>query len=428
MSPHYMTATTLALLIVIALFLLWKLDFVATILTLKSLKPELPEEFTGVWDSEKYAKSQAYERAGAKLGIISSVISLTILLLFWFSGGFQFFDQWARSLVENPEHPLRSQILVGLLFSGTLFLLNTLLSIPLDVYHTFVHEEKFGFNKTTPATFISDQLKGLLLAAILGLPFLALLLWIFNTVPNAWLYAWLATTALSLLMSYLAPTYIMPLFNKFTPMEDGELKSAIEAMATKCDFPLTGLYIIDGSKRSSKANAFFTGFGKNKKIALYDTLVENQSTDELVGVLAHEIGHFKCKHIIQRMVLSVVQSALIFFLLGLVISPDSSFAQTLFTAFRVEQVSVHVGFLIFFILFKPASRLISIGMSMLSRKHEFEADHYAATAQETPVHLSSALKKLSSDNLSNLTPHPLEVFLHHSHPPVLQRLQALNKG
>ena len=211
-------------------------------------------------------------------------------------------------------------------------------------------------------------------------------------------------------------------------MEDGELKSAIEAMAIKCDFPLTGLYIIDGSKRSSKANAFFTGFGKNKKIALYDTLVENQSTDELVGVLAHEIGHFKCKHIIQRMVLSVVQSALIFFLLGLVISPDSSFAQTLFTAFRVEQVSVHVGFLIFFILFKPASRLISIGMSMLSRKHEFEADHYAATAQETPVHLSSALKKLSSDNLSNLTPHALEVFLHHSHPPVLQRLQALNKG
>lgn len=422
-----MTPSTLALLIVIALFLLWKLDFVATLLTLKNLKPELPEEFADVWDEEKYAQSQAYERAGSKFSIISSIIGLSVLLAFWFAGGFNALDLWARSLAENPDHPLRSQILIGLLFTGALFLLNTLLSLPLDVYHTFVHEEKFGFNKTTPATFIGDQGKGLALAAILGIPFLALLLWLFNTVANAWFYAWLATTALSLLLTYLAPTYIMPLFNKFTPMEDGELKTAIEAMSAKCDFPLTGLYIIDGSKRSSKANAFFTGFGKNKKIALYDTLIANQTTEELVGVLAHEIGHFKRKHIIQRMVLSVVQSALIFFLLGLVTSPDSSFARTLFAAFQVDQVSIHVGFVIFFILFKPVSRLIAIGMSLLSRKHEFEADHYAATAQETPAHLSSALKKLSGDNLSNLTPHPMEVFLHHSHPPVLQRLQALSR-
>lgn len=422
-----MTPDTLALLIVIALFLLWKLDFVATLLTLKNLKPELPEEFADVWDEEKYAKSQAYERAGSKFSIISSIIGLTVLLAFWFAGGFNALDQWARSLAENPDHPLRSQILIGLLFTGALFLLNTLLSLPLDIYHTFVHEEKFGFNKTTPATFIGDQVKGLALAAILGIPFLALLLWLFNTVENAWLYAWLATTALSLLLTYLAPTYIMPLFNKFTPMENGELKTAIEAMSAKCNFPLTGLYIIDGSKRSSKANAFFTGFGKNKKIALYDTLIANQTTEELVGVLAHEIGHFKRKHIIQRMILSVVQSALIFFLLGLVTSPDSNFARTLFAAFKVDQVSIHVGFVIFFILFKPVSRLISIGMSLLSRKHEFEADHYAASAQETPAHLSSALKKLSGDNLSNLTPHPMEVFLHHSHPPVLQRLQALSR-
>ena len=423
-----MTATTLAILIVIALFLIWKLDFIATILTLKNLKPELPKEFEGVWDEEKYAKSQAYERAGSKLSIVSSIISLCILLAFWFAGGFNVLDQWARSIAGDSAHPLRSEILVGLLFIGAIFLLNTLVSLPLDIYHTFVHEEKFGFNKTTPATFISDQVKGLALAAILGTPFLALLLWLFNTVENAWIYAWLATTALSLLLTYLAPTYIMPLFNKFTPMEEGELKTAIEAMAAKCDFPLTELYIIDGSKRSSKANAFFTGFGKNKKIALYDTLVANQTTEELVGVLAHEIGHFKRKHIIQRMVLSVVQSALIFFLLGLVTSPDSPFARTLFTAFKVDQISIHVGFVIFFILFKPVSRLISIGMSMLSRKHEFEADDYAAKAQETPAHLSSALKKLSGDNLSNLTPHPLEVFLHHSHPPVLQRLQAMNSG
>ena len=415
-----MTSTSLALLIVIALFLLWKLDFVATLLTLKNLKPELPSEFADVWDQEKYAKSQAYERDGAKSGIVSSIVSLTVLLAFWFSGGFGWLDEWVRSFGAG-------EILTGIYYIAFLFLATTLLSLPFDIHHTFVHEEKYGFNKTTPAVFAADQLKGLVLGALLGIPLIALILWLFTTLPNAWVYAWLAVTALSLLLTFLAPSLILPLFNKFTPMEDGELKTAIEEMAKKCDFPLVGLFVIDGSKRSTKSNAYFTGFGKFKKIALYDTLIESQSTDELVGVLAHEIGHFKKKHIIQRIVLSIVQTALIFFLLGLVTSPDSPFARTLFTAFRVEQISLYVGLVIFFILFKPVSRLISIGLSMLSRKHEFEADHYAATVQETPEHLSMALKKLSRNNLSNLTPHPLEVFLHHSHPPVLQRLEALNK-
>lgn len=416
-----MTPNLLALLLVISLFLLWKLDFVATLLTLKNLKPELPLEFRDVWDEEKYAKSQDYERAGAKMGIISSIISLTVLLAFWFAGGFEWFDDWARGFGQGP-------IVTGLIYIGVLFILNFLVSLPFDIYHTFVHEEKFGFNQTTPATFIGDQVKSLLLAAILGIPFLALILWLFVAVPHAWIYAWIATTALSLLMSYLAPSLILPLFNKFTPMEDGELKTAIHAMAEKCDFPLTGLFVIDGSKRSTKANAYFTGFGKTKKIALYDTLIADQSTEELVGVLAHEIGHFKKKHIIQRMGLSILQTAFIFFLLGIVTTPNSGFAETLAAAFQVDQVSVHVGLVIFLILFKPVSRLIAIGMSMLSRKHEFEADHYAATVQETPNHLVSALKKLSAGNLSNLTPHPMEVFLHHSHPPVLQRIETLKAG
>ncbi len=420
LSSLIMTATTLAMLIVIALFLLWKLDFVATLLTLKNLRPELPTEFADVWDQEKYAKSQAYERDGAKFGIISSIVSLAILLAFWFAGGFGWLDSWVRSFGFG-------EIVTGLFYMGSLFLASTLLSLPFDIYHTFVHEEKYGFNKTTPATFAGDQIKSLILGALLGIPLIALILWLFQTVPNAWIYAWAAVTVLSLLLTFLAPSLILPLFNKFTPMEDGELKSAIEAMAKKCDFPLVGLFVIDGSKRSTKSNAFFTGFGKLKKIALYDTLIESQSTEELVGVLAHEIGHFKKKHIIQRIVLSVVQTALIFFLLGLVTSPDSAFAQILFEAFRVEQISIYVGLVIFFILFKPFSRLISIGLSMLSRKHEFEADDYAKTVQGTPEHLSMALKKLSRNNLSNLTPHPLEVFLHHSHPPVLQRLAALNR-
>lgn len=416
-----MTPTTLALLIVIALFLLWKLDFIATLLTLRNLQPALPKEFADVWDEEKYAKSLAYERAGSQFSIVSSITSLMALLAFWFAGGFGAIDEWVRSFELG-------NISTGVLYLGVVFIASTLLSLPFDVYHTFVLEEKFGFNKTTPGTFVSDQIKGLVLAALLGIPLIALILWLFNSVPNAWVYAWLATTAFSLLIQFLAPTFILPLFNKFTPMEDGELKLAIEAMAAKCDFPLAGLFVIDGSKRSTKSNAYFTGFGKTKKIALYDTLIESQSTDELVGVLAHEIGHFKKKHIIQRIVLSVIQMALVFFLLGVVTSPDSSFARTLFEAFKVEQISVYVGLVIFFILFKPVSRLISIGMSLLSRKHEFEADHYAATVQGTPIHLAMALKKLSRNNLSNLTPHPLEVFLHHSHPPVLQRIEALEKS
>ena len=379
-----MTPSTLAALIVIALFLLWKLDFIATLLTLKNLKPELPKEFSDVWNQEKYTKSQAYERDGAKSGIISSIVSLAVLLVFWFGGGFGWLDHWVRSFGFG-------EIITGIFYVGFLFLASTLISLPFDIHHTFVHEEKFGFNKTTPATFAGDQIKNLILAAVLGIPLIALLLWLFQEVPNAWFYAWIAVTTLSLLLTFLAPSLILPLFNKFTPMEEGELKTAIEEMAKKCDFPLVGLFVIDGSKRSTKSNAYFTGFGKFKKIALYDTLIESQSTEELVGVLAHEIGHFKKKHIIQRIVLSIIQTALIFFLLGLVTSPDSAFAKTLFAAFQVEQISFYVGLVIFFILFKPVSRLISIGLSMLSRKHEFEADHYARTVQGTPEHLSICL-------------------------------------
>lgn len=414
------SATILAVFIVIALFILWKLDFLATLLTLKNLQPDLPSEFADVWDQEKYTKSQAYERAGARFGIISSTVNLFALLAFWFAGGFEAVDSWLRGFEFNS-------VVTGLFFMSVVFLLSSLLSLPFDIYNTFVIEERFGFNKTTPATFVMDQVKGLLLGAILGLPVLALIFWIFENVDNAWFYAWLITAVLSLLLTFLAPSLIMPLFNKFTPMPEGELKDAIEEMSRQCDFPLAGLYVIDGSKRSAKANAFFTGFGKLKKIALYDTLIEGQSTEELVGILAHEIGHFKKKHIIQRIGLSFIQTAFIFFLIGIVTNPESTFAKNLFEAFHIEKVSIYAGFVLFFILFKPVSRIISILMSMLSRKHEFEADHYAATVQGSPAHLSSALKKLSKNNLSNLTPHPLEVFLHHSHPPIMQRLEALDK-
>ena len=408
---------TLAIALVVILFFLWKLDFIATILTLKNLKPDLPEEFRGIWDDAKYAEAQKYEKAQAQFGILSSIAGLTALLVFWFMGGFGWLDGFSRGFDQGP-------IVTGLIFVAGMYALSWLFSLPFDLYHTFVLEEKFGFNKTTPATFITDQVKSLFITALLGIPFIALLLWIFQSVENAWIWAWISVTVISLALTYLAPSLILPLFNKFEPLEDGELNDEIQAMAKKCEFPLTEISVMDGSKRSAKANAFFTGMGKRKKIALYDTLVEKQTVPELVAVLAHEIGHFKCKHIVQRLVLSVVQMAVIFFLLGMATDAENEFGRQLFAAFGV-QPSHAAGLVLFMLVFKPVSRVISILMNMLSRKHEFEADAYAAEKQGTPENLVSALKKLSAENLSNLTPHPFEVFLDHSHPPVLTRIKAL---
>ncbi len=376
----------IAIFILLALFALWNLDFISSLLNLKALDPQLPDEFKGVYDEDKYAKSQQYTRVSARYGIITSTYSLTVLLVFWFVGGFGLLDEWLRSFGW-------SETITGLVFIGSLLIGNSLLSLPFQVYDTFVIEERFGFNKTTPKTFIIDQLKGLLLAVILGAPLLALIIWIFATVENAWLWAWLSFTGFQLLMTYLAPSVILPLFNKFEPMEDGELKSSIQEMAKKCDFPLTEIHVMDGSKRSTKSNAFFTGFGKHKKIALFDTLIENHSNDELLAVLAHEVGHFKKKHIIQRIVFSIIQTAVIFFLLGMVTNKESGFARSLFDAFGVTEISTYAGLVFFLLLFSPVSRLLSIVGNAISRKHEFEADAYAAEIQTTPAHLITGLKE-----------------------------------
>ncbi len=407
-----------ALFILIALLALWKLDFIATLLNLKALTPNLPSEFDGIYDEEKYAKSQEYTRVSARYGIITSLFSLTVLLAFWFGGGFGALDSWLRSMNWG-------ETVTGLAFIGLFMIGNGILSLPFQIYDTFVIEERFGFNKTTPKTFITDQIKGIFLGVLIGAPLLAMVLWIFGSVSHAWLWAWLVFTGFQLLMTYLAPTFILPLFNKFEPMQDSELKDRIQQMSVKCDFPLTEIYVMDGSKRSTKSNAFFTGFGKRKKIALFDTLIENHSTDELLGVLAHEVGHFKKKHIIQRMVFSFIQTAAIFFLLGLVTDKESSFAKQLFDAFGVEEISTYAGLVFFMLLFSPVSRILSVIGNISSRKHEYEADAYAVMIQETPDHLITALKKLAADNLANLTPHPFPVFLDYSHPPMLKRINAM---
>jgi STE24 endopeptidase len=411
----------LAALILISLFVLWNLEFIATLLNLKVFPATPPPELAGLMDQEKLDKARAYLSANSRFDILRASVSLAILLAFWWLGGFPFLDSLARSLSENV-------ILVGLIFLGTLFLAQNLISLPFDWYETFVIEEKFGFNKSTPATFVADHLKGLALAALLGLPLVAGILWIFQEVPNAWLWAWAFVTAFQLILTYLAPSLILPLFNKFTPMPDGELKDGIHALGVKCGFPLEGVFVIDGSKRSTKANAYFTGFGKHKKIALFDTLTEKSTQPELLAILAHEIGHFRLGHIRQRLAVGILQMALIFFLIGLATNPDGTFARLLHDAFFVPEISLHAGLVFFTLLLEPASKLLSILANAWSRKHEFEADAYAAGSTGTPEALASALRKLSSDHLSHPAPHKLRVILDYSHPPLLQRLQALTQG
>ena len=390
------------------------LDFVSRKMNLGSLKPELPTAFADVFDKAAYAKSQDYTREQTRFGLFDDTVMLLVFLAFWWLGGFGWLDMIVRGFAEN-------EIIAGLLFVGALYIGSMLISIPFSLYGTFVIEEKYGFNKTTIGTFVMDKVKGLLLSVVIGAPILALVLYLFGQFgSHAWLYGWIAVSAFSLAMMYLAPTYIMPLFNKFKPLEEGELKTAIRAMSEKCDFPLTEVYEIDGSKRSTKANAFFTGLGKHKKIALYDTLIKNNGVGELVAVLAHEIGHFKKKHIYQSMALSILQMGVLFFLLGLFLNNRG-----LFDAFGVEQVSVYGSLVFFMFLFEPVSKLLSVLMMILSRKNEYEADAYAVEVTGRPEDLISGLKKLSKDNLANLTPHPFYVFLNYSHPPMLKRLAAL---
>jgi STE24 endopeptidase len=412
---------SLALLIVLSLFLLWNLELIATLLNLKTFPATPPPELAGLMDQEKLDKARDYLSVNSRFDIVRASVSLAILLAFWWLGGFLFLDSLARSLCENL-------ILAGLIFLGALFVAQNLISLPFDWYETFVIEEKFGFNKSTTATFIADRVKGLALAAILGLPLVAGILWIFDEIPHAWLWAWAFVTAFQLILTYLAPSLILPLFNKFTPMPDGDLKNDIHALGVKCGFPLEGVYEIDGSKRSTKANAYFTGFGKHKKIALFDTLTEKSTKPELLAILAHEIGHFRLGHIKQRLAVGILQMALIFFLIGLATNPTGTFARLLHDAFFVQEISPHAGLVFFTLLLEPASKLLSLLANAWSRKHEFEADAYAAQSTGEPQALATALKKLSSDHLSHPTPHKLRVVLDYSHPPLLQRLRALEKA
>ena len=400
--------------ILFALLIEYALGVVADLLNLKSLRSEPPPALEGVYQPEDYRKSQEYIRTNTRFDLVTGTFSLVVLLSFWFAGGFDYLDQIVRSWGFVP-------ILNGLFYIGILLIGYSLLRLPFSIYRTFVIEERFGFNRTTPRAFLADSIKSLSLTALLGAALLTGILALFEHAGHhAWIYCWVAVTVFSLVLQYVAPTWIMPLFNKFTPLEPGELKEAILSYARSVDFPIKNVFVMDGSKRSSKSNAFFTGFGRNKRIALFDTLIEKHTVPELVAVLAHEIGHHKKKHILQGTIINILHAGVLFFVLSIFLDSPG-----LYDAFYIEQQSVYSGILFFGLLYTPLEMVLSVIMHALSRKNEYEADRFAAETIQQPQHLIEALKKLHAGNLSNLLPHSFYVFLNYSHPPLLQRIRAI---
>ena len=384
-------------------------------LNITTMSDVIPDDVKGIYDEEKYKKQQSYQRENNRFGMISDTFSFLVTLGMFLFFGFAWVNGWAWSVTN-------SAILAALIFFGILMFASDIIQTPFSIYDIYVIEEKYGFNKTTPKTFVLDKIKGWLLGAVIGGGLLALIILIYQKTENMfWIYAWLLITVFTIFMSMFYSSIIVPLFNKQTPLEEGELRDSIEKFANKVGFKLKNIFVINGSKRSTKANAYFTGLGSKKRIVLYDTLIEDMTTDELVAVLAHEIGHYKKKHVIQGLVISIIQTGIVLFIFSLLIGNPK-----LSQALGVEEPNFHIGLVAFGILYSPVSFVSGIFMNLLSRKNEYEADAFAAINYK-PEALASALKKLSVKNLSNLTPHKTYVFFHYSHPPLLQRLKHLKQ-
>lgn len=375
----------------------------------------LPSELKGIYDEEKYKKSQDYGKVNHKFSILTSSFNLLLILVFLYFSGFAIIDNLARSYTSNI-------ILISLIFFGVIMFASDILQTPFNIYDTFVIEEKFGFNKTTVKTFILDKFKEWFIAIVIGGGLLALIIWFYDTVGEYfWIYAWIAISFFMLFMTMFYTSVIVPLFNKLKPIEDGELKDEITLFCNRVGFILDNVFVIDGSKRSTKANAYFSGLGKRKKIVLFDTLIEQLSNEEIIAVLAHEIGHYKKKHTIIAVFSSIIQTGLTLFILSLFVgNPELS------KALGSEIPSFHLGLITFGFLYSPISTVIDLFMNVISRKNEYAADQFAAENYKG-IHLQNALKTLSVSDLSNLTPHPLYVFFNYSHPTLLQRLKFIGK-
>ncbi len=410
MSPSFLLTIIITIVILGYLF-----DQILDYINLKALRKDIPIEIKEFYDQEKYQKSLDYQREQSYFSFYSSGFSFLLSLAMLLLGGFGWLDNILGNYIDN-------QIVMALAFFGVIMIASDILSTPFQWYSTFVIEEKFGFNKTTLKTFITDKLKGYALGAVIGGALLSLLIYFINIIgPNFWIWFGVIASVFILLVNMFYTTLLLPLFNKLTPLQDGELKSAIHEFSKKVSFPVDNIFVMDGSKRSKKANAFFSGIGKKKKIVLFDTLIANHTKEELVAVLAHEVGHFKKKHIVWSYLLSIAQIFFMLFVLAQML-----YNENLSLALGGHKPAIHLSLIAFGILFSPISGITGLLMSILSRKNEFEADAFAKETFDGDA-LANALKKLSVDSLSNLYPHPAYVFFHYSHPPLLQRLAALKK-
>lgn len=404
------------LIIVTAIIVEYLLSSVSSFLDIKNITPIIPQDFKKAYDEKKYVQSQEYLKARTRFGLFSSTFSLCLILIVIHSDIFGVLDQYVRIQTEN-------YILQGLMFIGVIYIFQDLISLPFSLYNTFVIEQKFGFNKTTLGLFIIDKIKGYAIFIVLGSVVITPLLYFFHVYSEiGWLIAWIILTVFMIGIQPLFVHVIAPMFNKFIPLEEGELREEIEKYTGKVGFPLARIDIMDGSKRSAHSNAYFTGFGKSRRIAIFDTLVEKHSTKEIVSVVAHEVGHYKLKHVLQGTILGIIETGIMLFAFNLIMNDIS-----LFHVFGANQLSVHAGIVFFSMLYAPVSMLTSIITTAISRKNEFEADKYSLDTTNDGQALISMLIGLSANNLSHLTPHPMKVFLSYSHPPVTDRIKAVNQ-
>ncbi|MFD2541163.1 M48 family metallopeptidase [Lacinutrix gracilariae] len=410
-----MTPTTLFYIILTILILDFIVDKILDALNAKHFKDKVPQELQDVYDATEYKKSQEYKTTNYKFGILTSSFSMILTLGFLIFDGFEAIDNIARSYTENS-------IIIALIFFGIIMIGSDILTTPFNYYKTFVIEEKFGFNKTTKKTFWLDKLKGWFMMAFLGSIILAAIIWFYQTTgKHFWLYTWALVTVFTVFINMFYAKLIVPLFNKQTPLENGTLREKISAYAKTVGFTLDKIFVIDGSKRSTKANAYFSGFGSEKRVTLYDTLINDLEEEEIVAVLAHEVGHYKKKHIIFNLAASILITGFTLFILSLFISKP-----ILSQALGVEKPSFHIGLIAFGILYSPLSEITGLLMNWFSRKFEYQADDYAKITYKAEP-LITSLKKLSKNSLSNLTPHKAYVFMHYSHPTLLERIKNLRK-
>ena len=400
--------------IISAIVFEYVISSVSSFLDLGNINPDIPDHFKKAYDKKKYAKSQEYLKTKTKFSLVSSTFSIVLIFLVIHLGIFGVLNEFVNLQTNHF-------ILQGLLFISIIYIFQDIISLPFSLYSTFVIEEKFGFNKTTIGLFISDKIKGYVIFIVMGSIIITPILYLFHEYENfGWLIAW---SLLALFMIAVQPLFvrvISPMFNKFTPLEDGELRTAIEKYTTQVDFPLARIDIMDGSKRSAHSNAYFSGFGKSRRIAIFDTLVENHTNDEIVSVVAHEVGHYKLKHIIHGTIIGIIETGIMLFVFNFIMNDYA-----LFRVFGVNDLSVHAGLIFFSMLYAPVTMITSVISNAISRKNEFEADNYSLQTTKNKEALISMLVGLAANNLSHLTPHPFKVFLSYSHPPTIDRIKAV---